>query len=89
MFVRFWVEIYFSKMGFLDCKWSNLNAPGSYIPWCHSLLGPAVECPSLHAGKGKCCMCLLTKVETYFTKGGHAPLSHYHNSLPQLNKALY
>ena len=22
------VEIYFSKIGFVDCKWSNLNAQG-------------------------------------------------------------
>ena len=33
------VEIYFAKIGFLDCKWFNLNAPGSYTPCCHSLLG--------------------------------------------------
>ena len=26
------VEIYFSKIGFVDSKWSNLNAPGSYTP---------------------------------------------------------
>ena len=24
------VEIYFSEIGFVDSKWSNLNAPGSY-----------------------------------------------------------
>ena len=23
----------------MDSKWSNLNAPGSYNPWCHSLFG--------------------------------------------------
>ena len=27
------VEIHFAKIGFVDCKWPNLNAPG-----CHSLL---------------------------------------------------
>ena len=39
------VEIHFAKIGFVDCKWSNLNAPGSYTPWCHSLLGSTVGCP--------------------------------------------
>ena len=27
------VEIYFPKIGFLDCKWTNLNALGSFTPW--------------------------------------------------------
>ena len=31
-----------SDSGFVDCKWFNLNAPGSYTPWCHPLLGSAV-----------------------------------------------
>ena len=39
------VEIHFAKIGFMDCKWSNLNAPGSYTPWCYSLLGYIVGCP--------------------------------------------
>ena len=34
------VEIYSEEIGFVDSKWSNLNAPGSYTSWCHSLLGP-------------------------------------------------
>ena len=34
------VEIHFAKIGFLECKWFNLNGPGSDTPWCHSLLGP-------------------------------------------------
>ena len=48
------VEIYFSKIGFLDCKWSNLNTPGSYTPWCHSFFRSTVGgVPfTLHAGKG-------------------------------------
>ena len=29
------VEIYFGKICFVDCKWADLNVPGS---WCHSLL---------------------------------------------------
>ena len=33
------VEILFAKIVFVDCKWSNLNAPGSYTPCCYSLLG--------------------------------------------------
>ena len=39
------VEIHFAKMGFVDCKWSNSNAPGSYTPWCYSILGYIVGCP--------------------------------------------
>ena len=38
-------EIDFAKISFVDCKWSNLNAPLSYNPWCHSLLVFIVECP--------------------------------------------
>ena len=26
-------------------KWFNWNAPGSYTPWCHSLLGSILEYP--------------------------------------------
>ena len=40
-------EIHFAKVGFMDCKWSILNAPGSYTLWSHSLLGSPVECPFL------------------------------------------
>ena len=39
------VEIHIAKIGFMDCKWPNLNAPGSYTPWSHSLLGYIVGCP--------------------------------------------
>ena len=42
------VEIDFEKVGFIDSKWSYLNAPKSYTPWCHSLLGSTF---SLDAGK--------------------------------------
>ena len=38
------VKIHFAKIGYLDCKWSNLNASVIY-PWCHSLLGYFVVCP--------------------------------------------
>ena len=38
------VEIYFAKIGIVDCDWSNLNVPVSYNPWCHSLLGSTVRC---------------------------------------------
>ena len=34
-----------AKTGFLDYKWSNPNAPGSYTPLCHSLLVSIVVCP--------------------------------------------
>ena len=27
------VEIHFTKIGFADDKWSNLNAPRSYTSW--------------------------------------------------------
>ena len=40
------VEIYFSKIGFMDCKWSNLNDAGSCSPWCHPILGSAEGIPS-------------------------------------------
>ena len=41
------VEIHFSKIGFMESKWPTLNAPGSYTPKCHSLLGFSVGCPFL------------------------------------------
>ena len=41
------VEIYWAKIGLVDCKWPNLNAPGSYTAWCHSLLGSTGWCPFL------------------------------------------
>ena len=48
-------------IGFVDCIWSNFNAPGS---WSHSLLGSNWGVPfSMDAGKGKCCMWLVNKVE--------------------------
>ena len=36
------VEIGLAKIGFVDCKWSNLNAPVRY-----SLLGSIEGCPFL------------------------------------------
>ena len=39
------VEIHIAKTGFVDCKWSNLNALGSINPWCYSLLGYIEGCP--------------------------------------------
>ena len=41
------VDISFEKVGFIVSKWSNLNAPESYTPWCHLLLGSTVGCPFL------------------------------------------
>ena len=41
------VEIYFAKIGFVDSKWSNLNAPGPYTPWGHSLFMSPAGCPFL------------------------------------------
>ena len=65
------VEIHFTKLGFMDCIWPNLIAPGSYTPLCHSLLGSTVECPFLWMQeKRKCCMRLVNKVEIYWAKIG-------------------
>ena len=56
------LEIHFAKIGFVDCKWSNLNAPGSYTPCCHPLLGSTVGCPFLcMQEKGNTACCLLIK----------------------------
>ena len=64
------VELHWAKIGIVDCKWSNLNAQRSYTPWCHPFLGSYVGCPFLCAGKGKCCMWLVNKVEIHLTKIG-------------------
>ena len=34
---------FWDKISLTDCKWSNLNAPGSDTPWCYSLLGIMVD----------------------------------------------
>ena len=31
------VKVQFGKIGFVDPKWANLNAPRSYITWYHSI----------------------------------------------------
>ena len=56
------VEIYFCKIGSMDCKWSNLNAPDLGLTHFWYTLW------ALHAGKGKCCMWLVNKVEIHFAK---------------------
>ena len=86
------VEIHFAKTGFVDCKWSNLNAPGSYTPWCHSLLGSIVGCP-FHSmqEKGNAACGLLIKCKSVWQKWvswiasgpswmlqGHIPLGAIH-----------
>ena len=43
-------EIHVAKIGFVDCKWYDLNAPGLYSPCCRSLLGSVVPF-FLHAEK--------------------------------------
>ena len=40
-------NLLFNLVGFVDSKLFNLNAPGSYIPWFHSLLGSSVGLPFL------------------------------------------
>ena len=65
------VAIHFAKISLVDCKWSNLNAPGSYTPWSHSLLEYKVGLSiSLYAGKGKCCIWRVNKVEIHLAKIG-------------------
>ena len=39
------VELHYAKIGFVDSRWSNLNAPWSYTPWSHSLLWSTEGCP--------------------------------------------
>ena len=59
------VEIPFAKIGFVDCKWSNLNAPVpvSYIFLASFNFGVNSGLPfSLDAGKGKCCMWFVKSV---------------------------
>ena len=54
------MEIYCTKIGFFDCKWSNLNATGTHTPCCHSILGSTVGCPfSLMQEKGNAACGLL------------------------------
>ena len=66
------VENHFAKIGFVDCKWSNLNAPGSYTcPLVSFTFGVNSGLPfSLDTGIGKCCIWLLNNVEIYFLKIG-------------------
>ena len=40
-------ETYFAKMIFVDSKWPNLNAPGSYTFCYHPFLASIVGCPIL------------------------------------------
>ena len=64
------VEIYFSKIGFIDCKWSNLNTPGSYTPCVIHFWGPLWSALYSAGRKRECCMWLINKVEIYFSKIG-------------------
>ena len=64
------MEIYFTKIGFLDCKWSNLNAPGSHTPWCHSFLGSTEGCPLLCMQEKGLLHVACEKVEIYSSKIG-------------------
>ena len=62
------VKIHLPKLGYMDTKWANLNAPGLYTLavvqfWVH--LWASL---SLHAGKGKCCIWLMDKVEIFLAK---------------------
>ena len=61
------VEIHFEKIGFVDCKWSNFNAPESY-PYVSLTFRAHCGLPfSLYAGKR---MQLVNKMEKHFAKIG-------------------
>ena len=62
------LEIHFAKMGFVDCKCSNLNAPGSYTSWSHSLLGSILDCPFLCMQEKRNAACGLIKSVTLLCK---------------------
>ena len=64
------VEIDFAKIGFVNCKWSNLNASGSYTPWCHSPLESIVGCPFLCMQEKGNLHVVVVKVEIYLAKIG-------------------
>ena len=64
------VEIHLCKTGFVDSKWSNLNAPGSYTPWCQSLLRSTVGCPFLCMQEREMLHVSVNKVEISFAKIG-------------------
>ena len=59
------VEMYFSKIGFVDCIWSNLNALVSFTFGVNC----GVTFP-LYEGKGKRCMWPINKEEIYFAEIG-------------------
>ena len=50
-------RIYFAKVGFVDCNWSNLIILGSYTPCGHSFLESIMGCPFLgmHGKKDDAC----------------------------------
>ena len=64
------VEIYFSKIGFVYCMWSNLNAPGSCAPWCHPLWVPLWDALFSACMKREILLVACKKVEIYFSKIG-------------------
>ena len=56
------VKNYLWKTGFVDYEWPNLNAPSSYTPSWHSLLGSIAGCPfSMHSGNENAACGLLIK----------------------------
>ena len=61
-----------AKIGFVDCKWSNWNAQGSYTPWSHSLSRSFVNCP-FHwmQEKGNAACGLKKSVNLFFKKRFH------------------
>ena len=48
----------------------QLNVPGLYTAWCHSLLVSTVGCFFSACRKRECCMWLVNKVEIYKSKIG-------------------
>ena len=63
------VEIYISKIGLVDCKWSYFKTPVSYTPWSHSLLGSILGWPfPCMQGKGNAPCGLWKKWKLIFQK---------------------
>ena len=64
------VEIHYAKIGFGDSKCANSNSPGSYTPWCHSLLESTEGCPFLWMQEKRKAACgLLIKWKSIMQNG--------------------
>ena len=65
------VEIHFEKNGILRLQMIQFECPRIIHPFVSSTFGVHCGVPfSLYAGKEKCCMWLVKKVEIHFAKMG-------------------